>query len=219
MANRDSGKTSVKVILDRPHLTKDKQKIDRRYKMSGTISSKTLRYEIQKELVSVLRDLDSMNTSSAEKTDNVKSRPTPKQNARKKGSAWRTSIMGVSIAGRSLFATSMHIAEGIESTDEIALKRTIMNGAVNGTTSIIGAFGGPWGAVIATVMSTIWSVTGNAVNNSMQRKGEKNRFEYSFSNYDAYKYGTHCYDNSSGEWVADDAQKAHKRILGKKVSV
>jgi hypothetical protein len=187
--------------------------------MSGTISSKTLRYEIQKELVSVLRDLDSMNTSSAEKTDNVKSRPTPKQNARKKGSAWRTSIMGVSIAGRSLFATSMHIAEGMESTDDVALKRTTINSIVSGATTTVGAFGGPWGAVVATIMSSIWFAVGNSVNNSIQRKGEKNRFEYSFSNYDAYKYGTHCYDNSSGEWVADDAQKAHKRILGKKVSV
>ena len=214
-------KMNVKVTLDRPHLTKDKSRIDRRYKLSGTISSKTLKYAIQKELASVVKDLDSIYGTSTEKTDNVKSTVgrDEKRLAKKRANAWRTSIMGVSIASRSLFSTGTHLLEGIESTDKVARDRTLVNSMVSGVTTTVGAFGGPWGAVAATIMSTAWFVFGNKVNNSIQRSGEKNRFTHSFSVYDTYKYGTYCYDNSSGEWVADDANKAHKRILGKKSSV
>ena len=216
MATRISG-ASLQVKLDQPHITKTGQ-IDRRYKLSGTITNKNLRNIIQGEVANVIKDLDSLGAST-QKSDNVKSNNSSSGNARSKGRSWRTSVMGLSILGRNVFSTTMHIAENVASTDSVALQKSIVNGAVSTSISTIGTFGGPTGAVIATLMSTAWYLGGNRVNNAIQRAGDKRRLAYSFANYDAYKYGTYCYDNSSGEWVAEDAEKVQKRILGKKVSV
>lgn len=214
MAQRISGASlSVQFDKNKLHLTKSGT-VDRRYKLSGTITNKNLRQIIQQEVARTIED----GTLDFNKSDNVKNTPRADINAKKKGRLWRTSIMGVSIAGRSLFSTGAHIAENIASTDSVALQRTAVNGAVSATTSIVGMTG-PWGAVVATILSTAWYVFGNRVNNGIQRRGDKNRMSYNFENYDAYKYGTYCYDSSSGEWSADDATKVQNRVLGKKHSV
>lgn len=206
----------LSVKLDAPHLTKS-GKIDRRYKLSGTVTSKNLRRMIQSEVATVIGDLDSL--FGLGKSDNVKSRPSHRSNEKRKGSVWRTSIMGVSIIARNAVSTGSHLWNDIASTDSVALQKSLVNGSVGLTISAIGTFGGPWGAVAASVMSTIWSVVGNKVNNSIQRSGDKQRAVYNFQNYDAYKYGTYCYSSNSGEWTADDAVKVQKRVIGKKVSV
>lgn len=198
--------------LDKPKYTQSGT-VDKRYKQTGTISSKSIRRIIEQE---VSREILKVNALRPDTSDNIKSNKSADAKAMKTARKWRTSIMGVSITSRNAFSTKNHIDANVASTDTVALQKTITNGAVNNTISFLGTFGGPWGAVTATIISTAWSLFGNRISNGIQRAGDAKRLNYKFNHYDAYKYGTFTYNNGSDEWVAEDAKKVQNRLLGKK---
>lgn len=147
--------------------------------------------------------------------DEPEDTPTP----RKKRNGWRTSVQGVMILSRTALSSVTGLAEAQASTDKVATKKHMFHDAVSLSTMAIGTLGGPWGALIASAINTANAFFGTAISNSIQRSGDLGRTLYNFNNMDYQKYGTYAYNNTSGEWVAEDANKIKSKILNKNQSV
>ena len=124
-------------------------------------------------------------------------------------------VGAISVTARTLFSYGCRVATDIYSTDTVRQKLTAYKSAEAvaglGLTMINPALG--------MAFSLVKSVVDKHITNSIQRKGDRKRVAYGFANYDLGKYGTYAYDNTSQEWVAQDANKVKARTLGQKQSV
>ncbi len=131
---------------------------------------------------------------------------------------WRTSVQALTIATRSAYAYGNLLHQDAMSTDRLQQR---LHG-FRATESLISA-GLSLIPIYGPILTSAWSlaeqVFSKRVTNGMQRRGEASRIAYNFANYDLGKYGTYAYDNTSQEWVAQDANKVKARTLGQKQSV
>ena len=131
---------------------------------------------------------------------------------------WNTSIQALSITARSIYAYGNIYFRDRASTDRVQGQihgLRAAESAVSCGLSLIPVFG--------PMLTTIWSlgeqIFSKRIANGIQRRGDNKRIAYNFANYDLGKYGTYAYDNTSQEWVAQDANKVKARSLGQKQSV
>ena len=131
---------------------------------------------------------------------------------------WNTSLQAISITSRGIYAYGNLYYQDKASTDRVKSRIDAIRGAesfVSMGLSLIPVYG--------PALSSAWSfatqVFSRHITNSVQRRGDAKRVAYNFANYDLGKYGTYAYDNTSQEWVAQDANKVKARTLGQKQSV
>lgn len=134
------------------------------------------------------------------------------------GRGWRISLQAVSIATRAGYAYGHLFYQDLASTDRV---QTRIHGFRAGEAAVATGLSlipvaGPW---LASGFSFAEQIVTKRITNGIQRRGDAKRIAYNFANYDLGKYGTYAYDNTSQEWIAQDANKVKARTLGQKQSV
>ena len=128
---------------------------------------------------------------------------------------WRTSVQALTIATRSAYAYGNLLHQDAMSTDRVQKR---IHGIRAGESFISASL-----SLINPALASAWSfaeqIFTKRITNGVQRRGDARRIAYNFANYDLGKYGTYAYDNTSQEWVAQDANKVKNRTLGQKQSV
>lgn len=131
---------------------------------------------------------------------------------------WKTSMAGLSIGARALFAYGSLYYVDKMSTDRTKTKIDMFRGAESAISVGLSLIPGA-GPALAGIWAFASQVVGRHITNDIQRRGDTKRIAYNFANYDLGKYGTYAYDNTSQDWVAQDANKVKARTLGQKQSV
>ena len=178
----------------------------------------------QRQLIrsQILRELNQVESSPLPQPQNPvnpkgtkKQEDTDRDNKLKK---WNTSLQALSITARSIYAYGNIYFRDRASTDRV-------QGQIHGVRAAESAVscGLSLIPVYGPMLTTIWSlgeqIFSKRITNGIQRRGDAKRVAYNFANYDLGKYGTYAYDNTSQEWVAQDANKVKSRTLGQKQSV
>lgn len=128
---------------------------------------------------------------------------------------WSISTQAVSIVARSIYAYGNLYLQDKASTDRVQKR---IHGIRAGESFISASL-----SLINPALASAWSfaeqIFTKRITNGIQRRGDARRIAYNFANYDLGKYGTYAYDNTSQEWIAQDANKVKARSLGQKQSV
>lgn len=131
---------------------------------------------------------------------------------------WNFSVQGLSIFFRGAFAYGNLYFQDVASTDRVKTKIDGIRAGASLGASLL-SFIPVYGPALASTFSLAEQIVMRRITNGIQRRGDKNRIAYNFANYDLGKYGTYAYDNTSQEWIAQDANKVKARSLGQKQSV
>lgn len=115
------------------------------------------------------------------------------------------------------------LATSILSTDTVAMKQQIAKGVTSASISGLHALGtitgNPYMFAAAYAVGLASDIFGQKIENNIQRKGDAKRLAYNFKNNDYNRFGNKVYNSQKNEWIAEDANKVKRRVLGQKTSV